>query len=131
MEDKLTQAKQLLKKYDQEHIIEFFPKLSEEQQLNLADQIIGIDFEELNKLYNLTIKKELDVAHLEPVEAINPVRIPKEMLEEYIRVGEQVVKNNKLAVVTVAGRTTERGFGNGGPKGTFKLDIGQNRKVSV
>jgi|GEM_PF-3872486 len=40
MENKLNQAKELLKEYGQEHILDFIPKLSKEQVQALIDQIV-------------------------------------------------------------------------------------------
>ena len=104
MEDKLTQAKKILERHNQKHIVKFSKKLSKEQKRALADQILRIDFEELEDLYDLTKKEiEIDISELEPIESLNPARLPKEVFEEYIQIGEDVVKNGKLAVVTLAG----------------------------
>ena len=104
MEDKITEAKQILERHNQKHIIRYFKKLSKEQKQALAEQILRIDFEELEELYNLTKKEiEIDISELEPIESLNPALLQKEVLEEYIQIGEEIVKNGKLAVVTLAG----------------------------
>ena len=104
MENKLVCAKQLLEKYNQKHIIKFFKKLSKEQEQALVEQILAIDFEEIDELYALAKKEiEIDVSKLEPIESINPARLPKEVLEEYVNMGEEIVKSEELAVVILAG----------------------------
>ena len=42
---------QILTKYKQEHILDYINLLNEEEQKNLEEQILKIDFEQLQKLY--------------------------------------------------------------------------------
>ena len=70
----------------------------------MIDQILSIDFEEIEELYELTQKPiEIDLSELEPITALNPERLPKKTYNEYISIGEEIVKNRKLAVVILAG----------------------------
>ncbi|MCL2383494.1 MAG: hypothetical protein FWC79_05035 [Oscillospiraceae bacterium] len=54
---------------------------------------------------------QVDIHELEPVEALNPARLPKGVLDEYREAGRKVIKDNKYAVVIMAGgqrnKTTE------------------------
>ena len=47
----------ILKKFNQEHILEYLPLLSEEEQNNLEEQIKNIDFEQLTSLYEESKKQ--------------------------------------------------------------------------
>ena len=104
MKNKLIRAKRLLEKYKQKHVLSFYEKLPKEKKRALADQITAIDFEELQRLYKLAKKEvEIDLEELEPVNSLNPARFPKDELQEYTKIGEEVVKSEKFAVVTMAG----------------------------
>lgn len=47
-------AAEVLKKYNQIHLLDFFDQLKEEEQKNFLNQIENINFELIEKLYNLT-----------------------------------------------------------------------------
>ena len=47
MENKLKIVKEILKKYDQLHLLQFYSELTEEQKSNLLNQILKINFEEI------------------------------------------------------------------------------------
>lgn len=102
---KINQAKEILKKYDQNHVISVINKLDKEGQEKLAKQILLIDFEELKELYESIIYEDIYsiAGNIKPVKATNPNTISQKQREEYIKIGEDVIKNKKFAVVTMAG----------------------------
>ena len=55
--DKLQDVIALLKKYNQEHIIEFMNTLDEQEKDKLENQILQIDFHQLLELYDNTKRK--------------------------------------------------------------------------
>ena len=106
MDKKLNIAQELLKKYNQEHIIPF---LDNGKNVDLIEQVLKIDFEEIKALYN-SVGKD-NSAHLNeisPVDAVNPNKLTKASLEEIESIGEEIIKQNKYAVVTMAGRTRNK-----------------------
>lgn len=56
MEDKLKIVREILKKYNQEHLIQFYSELTESQKSDLLNQILEIDFEEILYLYEKSKK---------------------------------------------------------------------------
>ena len=117
-----------LKKYNQEQIIVEIEKMNKEEQEKIAKQIEEIDFDEVQKLYKLT--KENHVTNngkIEPINYIDLEKISKEEKEEAKKIGENIIKKNEFAVVTMAGGQGTR-LGWKGPKGTYKLDIGEKGK---
>lgn len=102
--DNIAKAKEILEKYDQKHVITVMEKLSKEKQEKLANQVLLIDFEELKELYESTYEDIYNiVGDIKPVKATNPKCISDEEKQEYIKLGKQVVKNKKFAVVIMAG----------------------------
>lgn len=114
---------ELLKKYNQGHIIEFLNYLEENEKRKLIEQIHGIDLAELEQLYENTKQGvTFQKSEISPIKAINPDRLTKEEKEEYEHAGINVIQKNQFAVVTMAGgQGTRLGFE--GPKGTFKIDV--------
>ena len=124
----MTELEAKLKTYNQEQIIKEIEEMDNTEQEQIIKQINEIDFEEVEKLYNLT-KKEQTVksGKIEPINYIDLEKISKEEKESSKKLGEQIIKNNQYAVVTMAGGQGTR-LGCKGPKGTYKLDIGEKGK---
>ena len=57
MEEKLLATKEILKKYGQEHLLENYENLSEENKNVLLNDILTIDFGEIAELYEQTKHK--------------------------------------------------------------------------
>ena len=106
-------AENKLKKYNQEHIIKIIEKMSSEEQKNIIEQISQIDFEQISKLYeNTKIKQEHEVEenHITPIEYIDKKKIDTIELKEIKQIGEQIIKNDAYAVVTMAGRSRNKAW---------------------
>ena len=119
--NKIEEARRILEENGQGHI-----KVENEE---LADQILHIDFERLK-----TLDEEIthpcctcNIEDISPVKAINPDKKDKDEIEEYIKIGEEVVKSGHFAVGIMAGGQGTR-LGHNGPKGTFKLELNGETK---
>ena len=121
--DREKEAIDKLKEYGQNHIVNILEKLDETKKQELIEQINKIDFHQMMELYQNT-KKEIEFkeSKIEPVPYLDKAKLTKEQIEEFDKLGEEVVKNNQYAVVTMAGGQGTR-LGHTGPKGTFKLDV--------
>ena len=121
--DKVQDAIDILKMYNQEHIIKLLEKLNEEQRAELIEQINHIDFHQIMELYDNT-KKEIEIKEnkIEPLPYLDKAKLTPEQKEEFEKLGEEVIEKNQYAVVTMAGGQGTR-LGHSGPKGTFKLDV--------
>ena len=128
MENKYNEAKKILEKYNQTHLLSQYDKLDDEKKEQLLNQIINIDFEQLNKLYEQT-KKEIEMGEdlIEPISYIEKASLLDEEKEKYSKIGADEIKNGKFAVVTMAGGQGTR-LGHDGPKGTYVLNIKPNPK---
>ena len=119
--NKIEEARRILEENGQGHI-----KVENEE---LADQILHIDFERLR-----TLDEEIthpcctcNIEDISPVKAINPDKKDKKEIEEYIKIGEDVVKSGHFAIGIMAGGQGTR-LGHDGPKGTFELELNGKTK---
>ena len=121
--NEIDKAKEVLKQYNQDHVVKLFEKLNEEQKAELAKQVLNIDFHKITELYENT-KKEIEIKEKEikPIEYLDKAKLSKEEEERLSKLGEEVLKKGEYAVVTMAGGQGTR-LGHTGPKGTFKLDV--------
>ena len=116
----------ILKKYHQEHILEY--NLSKKQQLELEKQILNIDFEQLQKLYESTKQeKVIDEKKIEHIPYTEKAKMSEEQERELTNIGTEVIKQGHYAVITMAGGQGTR-LGHKGPKGTYALDTVNGRK---
>lgn len=104
MENKYDIAKGKLEKYGQNHLLSQYDKLNDIEKDYLLNQIINIDFEQVNKLYEQT-KQEVKVGedNIQPISYIEKEKLSKEEKEKFFQIGEDEIKQGKLAVVTMAG----------------------------
>jgi len=121
--DKKQEAIELLKEYNQEHIIRFLEKMDEKKQEELVEQIHRIDFHQITELYNNT-KKEIEYkeSKIQPLKYLDKAKLTENQRKTFDELGEKIIKAGQYAVVTMAGGQGTR-LGHTGPKGTFKLDV--------
>ena len=121
--DKEQEAIEILKKYNQNHIVNLLNKLDEVKKQELLDQINRIDFGQIMELYDNT-KKEIEIKEnkIESIDYLDKAKLSKEQRAKFDTLGEELIRSGKYAVVTMAGGQGTR-LGHNGPKGTFKLDV--------
>lgn len=130
MTNKLQKVTNILKKYDQEHLIQFYDELDDKQKENLLNQILSIDFEQILTLYDNSMKSEKILPNeVTPLEYFEKRKFSKEDINCYSNFGEELIKSNSFAVVTMAGGQGTR-LGYKGPKGTYILSF-ENYKKSL
>jgi UDP-N-acetylglucosamine/UDP-N-acetylgalactosamine diphosphorylase len=121
--ERFEAAKQALDKIDQGHVLKFYDELNEAQQNNLLTEIEGVDWPEVAALVksHVLAKPEFEVPDsIEPVPWY-PYEETSAVRAKYIeakRVGDQLIKDGKVAAFTVAGGQGSR-LGWDAPKGTF------------
>lgn len=128
MEENLETIRKTLRKYSQEHLLNGYERLNEAKQKQLLNQIENTDFELINSLYN-NAKREFNNQNSE----ITPIEyLDKEKLNGYYRnyqeIGENAIRNKKLAAVTMAGGQGTR-LGHDGPKGTFDIGLESHKSL--
>lgn len=123
MDDKLKKAKEILKKYNQEHLLHFYDELSEEEKNKLITQILTIDFEKIIAIYQNSFNSSYDSnVKISPIPHIEKDKLSSGEIDYYSKIGEAIIKSNEFAVVTMAGGQGTR-LGYKGPKGTYILNL--------
>ena len=126
---KLEEAKELLTKYGQSHILKSYERLNEEGKGKLLHQLDHIDFEEMKSLCKKTKETvAFDDVKIEPMASVIPENLSDTERKELQTIGEDLIKEGKLAVVTMAGGQGTR-LGHSGPKGTFDLGLASHKSL--
>ena len=101
MEYNIEEIKRKLRKYGQEHLLNFYDTLDKKKQEELIKQINNIDFELINSLYNKTknANKE-DDANIEPIDFIDKYKLNGEY-KHYEEIGKKAIKEGKLADLVI------------------------------
>ena len=126
--ERLDKIKMELTSFGQEHLLDFYEELKEEQQLELLSQIENVDFELVSKLYNErnNISNSRDI--IEPLGYVDKLKLSNKEVAEYTKLGETSIENGELAFATLAGGQGTR-LGHKGPKGTFMLGINPDKSL--
>lgn len=122
MDDKLKIVKEILEKYNQQHLIQFYNELTELQRADLLNQILKLNFDEILSLYESS-KQEIynSTEEIEPLPYTDKSLIPSHELNQLRKIGINTIKSGKIGVITLAGGQGAR-LGFKGPKGTFCLE---------
>ena len=96
MDEKLEKVKEILKKYNQEQLLICYDRLIEQKREELCDQILKINFEEIQELYNETkSKKTFKEGGIEPLPYIDKEKLSKEEKEQYENIGINKIKEGR------------------------------------
>lgn len=121
----LNEVKEKLNKYNQNHLLNFFDELNETEKSALLSQIAATDFEVIKAAYNSdnsVIKGEIS-----PLKAMELSEIA-DCKDEFLSIGIDAIKNNKVAAVLLAGGMGTR-LGSSDPKGMY--NIGKTKDLYI
>lgn len=128
MNNKYEEAKEILEKYNQSHIISWMEKVTEEDKDKIINQVLKFNFDELNSLYEITKKEaEIEKSKIEHIKYTDINKLDDEQFKNIKSIGEDIIKKDKYAVITMAGGQGTR-LGHSGPKGTFKINVKDGEK---
>lgn len=122
MEEELKKVQEILEKYNQQHLLSFYDELTDDEKQKLLQQILNTDFSSILELYNNAIKYDKSVGGvISPLPYYEKLKMSSDEIHYFSNIGDEIIFNNGLAVVTLAGgQGTRLGFK--GPKGTFELE---------
>ena len=99
--DNYLKAKSLLEKYNQETVLN---ELEKNKNKLLINQILSIDFEEIEKLKNsISTPVEFNNDTIENIEYTDPSFLSTDDLKQCTTLGIDCISKGKYAVVTMAG----------------------------
>ena len=123
MENELCKAKELLKKYNQEHLLNFYDELEEDEKKILISQINSTDFNKVNNYYNESVTAtNISSDRISPIPYISKTQLSNDEIDNYTKIGECSIKDGELAIITLAGGQGSR-LGYKGPKGTYEIEV--------
>jgi len=127
---KYIEAKKILEKYNQSHVLAFYDELDEESTVILLAQILSINFELMKRLYEHRNDIPVDLGRdkFEPIESEILAEMPPERIEKLRAIGLAELKKGGLAVVTMAGGQGTR-LGHDGPKGTYDIGLPSGKSL--
>ncbi len=128
MDKNLGEIRALLKKYNQEQLLNGYENLDDVKKKELLNQIENIDFELINSLYLSTKKDEKNFDdEITPMDYLDKYKLYDDY-KYYENIGKKAIKEGKLAAVTMAGGQGTR-LGHDGPKGTFDIGLDSHKSL--
>ncbi len=125
---KEEKAIEILKRFKQDHVVNWMEKLTEDEKDKLIEQVLNLNIEQVINLYNNLSKTfEIENKKIEKISAIDIDKLEKDVFLNYKNIGENIIKNGQYAVITMAGGQGTR-LGHTGPKGTFKVKLDNGEK---
>jgi UDP-N-acetylglucosamine/UDP-N-acetylgalactosamine diphosphorylase len=120
------EAKRLISKYGQEHLLKYYDELNKTQQESLLNQIGEIDFELLNLIKEEQSNHNKGV--ITPLDDAVSVKDIKANEDKYYAIGSEAIKQGKVAALLLAGGMGTR-LGSDKPKGMY--NIGETKDVYI
>lgn len=123
MNTELTETIKKLEKYNQSEIIDLMKNVyTNEENNKIATQIERLDIEQVMDLYeNATKIPDVPENKIEHINYTDLSSLNEDKFKSFKSAGEEIIKANKYAVITMAGGQGTR-LGHKGPKGTFKIN---------
>lgn len=129
MEEKIQVVKEMLEKYEQEQLLDNYENMTQKQQEDLLNEILTIDFSQIEKLYEQTKKQKIEKTDvIEPISYIEKAKMTIEEKKYYEEIGIELIRQGKYAVITMAGGQGTR-LGHNGPKGTYDLGLASHKSI--
>jgi len=114
--------------YGQEHLLKFYPSLSEASKEKLLDQIEKLDFDNLRELFHQTKQQSVSIGGISPIEAFDLEDYTEEERKHLAEIGWDRLRQGKVAALVVAGGQGSR-LGHEGPKGTYNIGLPSGKSL--
>ena len=123
--DHTEQVEDILKKYNQTLVLNYYNKASNSKKEKIGEQLKSINLDSLNNLYRISqinVAAEIDKNTLYNLPYTDKSLLTGDTRKIIDGLGLDIIKANKYAVVTMAGGQGTR-LEHKGPKGTFLLNV--------
>ena len=93
---------ELLKEYNQQHIIKLLEKLEGKEKEELVEQISKVDFHQIMELY-VNTKKDIEIKEnkIEEIHYLDKAKLNKAEMDIFNELGEKTIVSVHYAVVTM------------------------------
>lgn len=127
--ENFEEVERKLKRYHQEHLLDYYNNLQDENIKNKFEkQLENIDYELIDNLYKkTTIPIKEEVGKVEPIDYWDKERLGGKY-DFYENIGIEAIKAGKLAAVTMAGGQGTR-LGYDGPKGSYDIGLDSHKSL--
>ncbi|MEN6333553.1 MAG: UDPGP type 1 family protein [Phycisphaerales bacterium] len=130
----MDNIRKLLTKHHQEHLLAFWPELSDAKRTDLLAQVGELDLDSIDEWVATLVKGQPlpPIQHdFEPAQSYSLVPTTSDLKRKYaqaIELGEKLISQGKVAALTVAGgQGTRLGFD--GPKGNYPISPIKNKTL--
>ncbi len=129
MNKKYIDAYTLTQKYGQNHLLQYYDILFEEEKDSLLDDILSIDFTLMKSLYENTNKQfSPDSLIIEPIKYTEKSKLSESEKKDLYNTGLSSISKGKMCAVTMAGGQGSR-LGHNGPKGTYDIGLPSHKSL--
>jgi UDP-N-acetylglucosamine pyrophosphorylase len=112
----------------QEHILRFYPSLSEASKSKLLDQMEQLDFAALQEIFQHTNQRSVSTDGISPMEAYDLEDYSDKERKQLAEIGWDRLHQGKVAALVVAGGQGSR-LGHEGPKGTYNIGLPSGKSL--
>ena len=132
----LSQLREQYTKAKQDHVFHYYDGLSVAEKADLFEQLVKIDPEHVNELAQKTLKptptqKDEGAPKLDPLPESASASVMdsnKDSLDTWTHHGLELIANNKVAVVLMAGGQGTR-LGSSAPKGCYNIGLPSGKSL--
>lgn len=120
----------------QGHLLQFWPKLSEEERASLLSQLEELDVERVNRIYKKAVSNETELAENAGQDLIEP--LPEDATDsvigdatkekEWRQIGLQAIARGEVGVLLLAGGQGTR-LGSSAPKGCYDIGLPSHKTL--
>jgi len=125
MAERVKQAMDYCRKYDQAHLVDYLKPVFSKKSDQLAKQILQADFKQIAALFNSLVQlhpnqEPVQEEILTPIKSFDEGTASESQKESMAALGLDAIRHGEVAVITMAGGQGTR-LGLQGPKGTLVL----------
>lgn len=124
----INDIKNLLEKYDQEHLLAFYEELDADGKKQLLCDIENVDFSLIERVYKEINDLKAPAEDVTPMKAADSTVFSQEERSGYTDIGNKAIASGKVAALTMCGGMGTR-LGHNGPKGTYDIGLPSHKSL--